>query len=175
LFSTSIFDLEKSINGNLSAYNDKSIKSVRSDVANVYNYLNNKISVELFRELLRNKITTHFRIENKYYLTPHDIFKINELVISKYQTWDWNYGYSPAYHFSKSTSDNLLKVDIDVKKGEIEKIIFSGLISKNKDIKNMEKLLIGIKHNNKNIENILCNSGVLFDDFTLKILIKLLT
>ncbi|MBI5539766.1 MAG: lipoate--protein ligase [Bacteroidia bacterium] len=142
LFSTSIEDLEKSIENNKTGYKDKAIKSVRNTVTNISDHLTSKINLEIFRELLRSKINTYFEIVKKYHFTDNDITNINNLVISKYQTWEWNYGYSPAFKFSNSTSDNLISTEISIKQGIIETILFT---SKNKQITNFENIAKALK------------------------------
>lgn len=155
LFSTSLEDLEKSTESNETKYNDKAIKSVRNAVTNVYDHLNSKINIEIFRELLRSKITDYFEVNQKYNFTDYDILNITNLVGSKYQTWEWNYGYSPAFKFSNSTNDNLISAEILIKKGVIETILFS---SNNKHITNFENvinILNGKPYNKEYIKNIL--------------------
>ncbi len=175
LFSTSIKEIEKAVDNNPITYHDKAIKSVKNTVTNIFNHLENKISINIFRELLRNKLTISFEITETHTLTGNDIANINNLVNAKYKTWDWNYGYSPAYHFSKSTTDNMLEVNIDVKKGLIENVVFSGQLATNENIQNLGKTLIGIKHNKESIENILINSGFSSPYLSIEDLIKLIT
>jgi lipoate-protein ligase A len=174
LFSTSITDLEKSIKNNSLEYSDKAIKSVTSTVTNIFDHLENKTTLYLFRELLRNKINQSFEITEKHTLTEKDIENITDLVNTKYNTWEWNYGYSPSYQFSRIASDNLLRVSIAVKKGIIEKIVFSGQLSVCNEIKKIEKALTGIKHNKETVNNLFINSGFSFNEFSLDYLIKLI-
>ena len=165
LFSTSVLDLENAIDNDLNTYKDKAIKSVRNNVTNIYDHLNPKISIHVFKELLKNKISKEFNVETKYELTDYDNSEIRNLVKIKYQTWEWNYGYSPAYKFVKSSKDNKLKIEIEVKKGLIETVVISGDSEIINNMLNVEKILIGKYHNKEVIYDVLLKSGFIDNIF----------
>lgn len=150
LFSTNIDNLENAINTTSNKFIDKSIKSVNNVVTNINEYLKTKISITEFAEQLSCKINNGFENKEKYFLTENDFVEIDKLVKTKYKTWDWNFGYSPFYSFSKSLKNNLLSIEANVRNGLIEKII----INENLKIANIsivEKKIIGVKHSKNEI------------------------
>lgn len=127
LFNSSISDINRAIKVDSQKYSDKSIKSVRSPVTNIYDYLTEKIEIGEFMKLLEKKIKQAFAIKTNYSFKEEDIKKIEQLSEIKYRTWEWNYGYSPNYRFYNSVLFEEIKVDIEfhVKKGIIEFISLS--------------------------------------------------
>ena len=71
----------------------KGIKSVRSRVANIVDFLPEKITVEQFRmEILKSIFGGEENIQY-YELTDEDWEKIHEISRNRYQLWEWNYGH----------------------------------------------------------------------------------
>jgi len=73
---------------------------------------------------------------------------VNKLKEEKYSTWEWNYGSSPAFNFSKSQRFSCGKVDIrlDVNKGILEQVKIFGDFFSSADIVELEQLLEGNKY-----------------------------
>ena len=69
-----------------------------------------------------------------YQLTDEDVAGVQELIDSKYSTWDWNFGFSPKYNFknAKKIPAGFIEVHLDVERG--------GKIEKAKKIKNKKVL-----------------------------------
>ncbi|WP_152654878.1 lipoate--protein ligase [Oceanobacillus sp. CFH 90083] len=129
----------------------KGIKSIRSRVANIAEYLDHPISMDEFKELILRYI---FDVEDvkdvpQYVLTEEDWAKINEISEKRYQQWDWNYGKSPSFNYqeSKKFPGGLVDVRLDVKKGIIENCIIYGDFFGLGNIKELENALTGIRHN----------------------------
>ncbi|UCH14140.1 MAG: hypothetical protein JSV22_13680, partial [Bacteroidales bacterium] len=78
-------------------YKDKAVKSVRSIVANIKDYLQSDLDIIEFRDLLLNHILTEYRNSKIYNLSKADKENIMKLAKVKYSTWEWIYGYSPGY------------------------------------------------------------------------------
>ena len=105
-------------------FKDKAIQSVRSKVANITDFLDVDLSIESFKEKVVNHIKKNHAVRNNYSLTTGDIEGINKLVKEKYNTWQWNFGYSPMYEFETQFHwlDQFFPVSIFVKHGIIENI-----------------------------------------------------
>lgn len=70
----------------------KGIKSIRARVTNILEHLTTPISCKQFFDLLSN----HFKKDLPLYtFTEEDIKCINNLIDTKYSTYEWNIGYSP--------------------------------------------------------------------------------
>lgn len=151
LFSANIENLENSIKTKYETYTDKSIKSVNSVVTNIKEHLKCKITIEGFTEYLRQRIYNSFNVNEKYLLLNKDILNINKLVETKYKTWEWNFGYSPDYSFSKSTKNNVLNISVVVKKGIITNLKINGT----KNFTDVENVFIGVKHKKTDILNLI--------------------
>jgi lipoate---protein ligase len=153
LFKSSIDDLDIALHSDSYKYFDKSIKSVHSQVKNIYDYLTEKIEISEFMKLLELKFKKEFAINNDYIFKTDDIKKITHISEAKYKTWEWNYGYSPEYKFCNSATIEDIKVDIEihVKKGIIEFIKISNDISTtNKN--QIENALVGQPHEKNHLK-----------------------
>lgn len=128
LFSADLDFLNQAIKSVPERFHDKAVQSVRSKVANISNFLKEQISIETFKE----KIFHHIRQSNseitEYSLSQEDIKGIDNLVKEKYNTWQWNFGYSPTYVFETTLHlyEQIIPVGIVVKNGIIQDIEIRG-------------------------------------------------
>ena len=124
----------------------KGIKSIRSRVANISEFLKEPMSIEQFRlELLKNIFEGASEVP-EYVLTEEDWKKIYKLSEERYQTWDWNYGKSPKFNVqnSKRFSVGLIEFRLEVNKGIIESCKIYGDFFGVGDVADIEKKLIGV-------------------------------
>ncbi len=105
----------------------KGVKSVRSRVTNIVEHLEEKITVEDFKELLLNHMFKGMAIQ-EYKLTEEDYANINKLMEERYNTWEWNFGESPEFNIEKSKRFPAGKVEtkIDVEDGIIKSMKIYG-------------------------------------------------
>ncbi len=148
LFNSNLDELNESIKVDLEAYSDKAVKSIRSHVANIVEYLNREISIENFKDLLITHIKTVFSNATNYEFTQNDISLIDELVSTKFRTWEWNYGYSPAYTLNRtiSVSGTQIIIEIYVEKGVITNFLIKRNSQHQEIDKEFENHLIGCYH-----------------------------
>lgn len=152
-------ELTKALKVKKEKIESKGIKSIRSRVANISEYLDEKISMDEFKERILKSI---FNVDDvndvpQYVLTEEDWKKIHEISENRYQKWEWNYGKSPAYNVQESHKfpAGLVDVRLDVQKGIIENCKIYGDFFGLGDIKDLEAKLIGIRHDRKAIEDVL--------------------
>jgi len=157
LFSSVMADLSQALKVNPLKYQDKGVKSVRSRVTNISEHLPHKMSVIEFHDKIFNFMVDSEEDAVLYEYTPEDIKNINQLVEKKYKTWEWNFGYSPKYNFEKliRTNGGNLEIHLNVEKGIIVDLKIFGDFFGEKDIVEIEKLLINKKHHEKEIRQIL--------------------
>ena len=140
----------------------KGIKSVKSRVTNIIDHLDIPLSATEFIEKLSEYMLQNGNISSIYDL-ENDREQIEKLRDEKYATWDWNFGYSPKYSFSKKERfpSGGIEVCMDVKtNGIIENVkIFGDFFSKN-EISDLEKLLCGKKHEYHELERSLSQVNV---------------
>ncbi|MDX9695781.1 MAG: lipoate--protein ligase [Bacteroidales bacterium] len=144
LFSSDLTVLNKSINAPANKFTDKAVKSVRSNVANIQDFIDKKISIDVFKKKLVQVVCSEFSNVMPFAFNQNDQLEIQRLIDEKYSTWNWNYGYSPDYNYVSKLKidDALAEIFLQVEKGMIKEIRISGI----PDNQLLENLLIGVKH-----------------------------
>lgn len=106
----------------------KGIKSVRSRVANISEFLPERLEVERLRLLLLQGIFDGAAEVPRYRLGAADWDAIHHLAEERYKTWEWNWGHSPDFNIQRSMRFELGEIDarIDVQGGHIQTIKFYG-------------------------------------------------
>ncbi|EUJ28012.1 Lipoate-protein ligase LplJ [Listeria floridensis FSL S10-1187] len=128
----------------------KGVKSVRSRVANIADFMDEKMTTEEFRDLLLLYI---FNVESvadvkEYKLTDADWERIHEISKARYANWDWNYGKSPKFDLERTKRFPVGSIDIrlNVQKGMITDIKIFGDFFGVGDVKEVEDRLRGTKY-----------------------------
>ncbi|MCA1182657.1 lipoate--protein ligase LplJ [Bacillus licheniformis] len=135
----------------------KGIKSIRSRVANISEFLDQKMTTVEFRSmLLRYIFDTEGEIP-EYKLTEKDWKIINQISKERYQNWDWNYGKSPKFNLQHSKRFQAGSVDIrlEVQKGVIRECKVFGDFFGVGDVSDIEEKLTGVQYERKAIEEAL--------------------
>jgi lipoate---protein ligase len=135
----------------------KGIKSIRSRVANISEFLTEKISIEEFRALLLENIFGGKENIQEYVLTDQDWERIHQLSKERYQNWDWNYGKSPKFNLQHSHRFPVGGIDVrlEVNRGIIENCKIFGDFFGVGDVSDIEKRLIGIRYEKVEIDRVL--------------------
>ncbi|WP_226063988.1 lipoate--protein ligase [Kaistella polysaccharea] len=136
---------------------DKAIKSTRSRVTNLIDYLPADTTTNQLKIWLLDEIRNNNPKAETYTLTPEDIAGIEQLQKEKYETWDWNFGFSPQYNFKKAIKipAGFIEVHLDVVHGLIEKAKIFGDFFASKPLEELETLLVGQKHETDAVEKLL--------------------
>lgn len=126
----------------------KGIKSIRSRVANISEFMDEKMTVEEFRQLLLRNIFEGVDPIPEYKLTEKDWEKIHEISKERYQNWDWNYGKSPKFNlrFSHRFPVGQIEFRLDVNKGIITNCKIFGDFFGVGDIDEIENKLTGVQY-----------------------------
>lgn len=148
LFSSEIRDLSSALKVDPSKFTDKAVKSVRSRVTNISEHLHHPMHVMEFYDLIINHILNTNDDVILYEFTSDDIAKINQLVESKYNTWEWNFGYSPKYNFNKKskTVAGNIEINMEVVNGIIKEIKIYGDFFNKSEIEELEKSIKDLPH-----------------------------
>lgn len=166
LFNTSEPWLLKSLENHAEKYSDKGVKSIPSQTTNITNHLTHKMEVSGFIKELKKELMSYFKITDDYSFSEKEQLEIKALSEKKYRSWEWNYGYSPAYVFKNSISihNDLFTILLIVNKGIIEECEIK---NKNKNQPLIEKSLIGLPHEKKTISSALKRISMefLMEDF----------
>jgi len=156
LFSALMTDLSQALKADPAKFQDKAVKSVRSRVTNISSHLKQEMDVMQFAELIQDHITGMYPDASFYELTQVDTLKIEEMVKSRYGTWDWNFGNSPGYNFRKvirTENSGTMEFCMDVQKGVIMKARIFGDYFSHADPKEIEDALADIPHEETAIRN----------------------
>jgi len=132
----------------------KGIKSIRSRVANINDFLTQPLNVDEFKELLLASIFADEEEIPTYSLTADDWHHINEIADKRYRNWDWNYGQSPKFDLKRSKRFPAGTIDIrlNVNKGNIASCKIYGDFFVVGDISDLEDILKGVRYEKGSIE-----------------------
>ena len=133
---------------------DKATKSNRSRVTNLIEYLPKTTTTSQLKKWLAEEIMKNNPDAEWYEFTQEDLQGIQELMTEKYETWDWNFGFSPNYNFKKAIKvpAGFIEVHLDVVKGIIEKAKIFGDFFASEPIEILEEKLLGQKHESTHLE-----------------------
>jgi lipoate-protein ligase A len=152
LFLSDLKRLNQLLKVNPLKFKDRGIRSIRSKVTNISEYLTDSLSIEKFGQLILEDLKTKFPDAKQFELSPIDIEKIEVLMAEKYNNWEWNYGYSPNYTFEKLSNfpeGAILELSMKVEKGIIKNLeVFGNCLVEN-HISDFKTILIG-KYHDKN-------------------------
>jgi lipoate---protein ligase len=130
----------------------KGIKSIRSRVANILEFLPEKMTIEEFRSTLLDFIFDGSDVE-EYVLTDEDWKNIHALSEERYQNWEWNYGKSPKFNLQHSHRFPVGQIDVrlEVNKGLIENCKIYGDFFGVGNVEDIENKLAGTKYERREI------------------------
>ena len=126
-------------------FTSKSIKSVRSRITTINEHAPERIPMDTFKTVLRRHVMAG-RDEGIYALSAHDREAVARLARDRYETWEWNYGKSPACEIRRERKYDfgLVCVDMSIREGCIADIHLSGDFFGNGDLRQLEKALTGL-------------------------------
>lgn len=135
----------------------KGIKSIRSRVANISEFMDEKVTIEEFKQLILSHIFGGSEHIKEYVLTEEDWENIHSLSRERYLQWDWNYGKSPKFNLQHSHRFPVGSVDVrlDVTKGKIQNCKIYGDFFGVGDVEEIENKLTGLRYERDQIEEAL--------------------
>ena len=162
LFNSDLEEIFNALNTKSNKFTGKSIKSIHSRVANISEFLLQQMTVNDFIEKIIDEIKIKFQDILEYKLNELEVNKIKRIADEKYSTWEWNYGNSPKYNFTKRNKTNAgtIEVFLDVNGGIIQNISIYGDFFFVGNIKQLESHLCGIKHDKESITIALKNIDI---------------
>lgn len=148
LYSSDLSHVSDALRVKASKIESKGIKSIRSRVANITEFLSEAPDVLTFRQHLLQGIFAGIDPIPQYNLTEQDWQAVHDLSASRYQTWDWNYGRSPAFNIQRTQRFPIGEIDarLDVEKGTIHNIKFYGDFLGQGEVSELEALLTGTRY-----------------------------
>lgn len=148
LFSSRIVDLSAALQANPLKFRDKAVKSVSSRVTNLSQHLPRPMELEELILLIQEQVLKMYPEAREHAFSQTDDDAIRTLVKSKYDTWAWNFGRSPAYNHFHAIRCNAGTIEFyaDVHRGRITALRVFGDFFGNRDISVFEAALSGLPH-----------------------------
>jgi lipoate---protein ligase len=162
LFSTQLNDLSSALKVTDAKFQDKAVKSVRSRVTNISEHLSKSMDVLAFRDMIQQYLTEQHPDVEHVVFTESDTAAIEKLMLEKYKTWEWNFGYSPKYSFSRTirTTGGSIQFNLDVNDGVILRARIYGDYFGLRDTEDIEQMLINVPHRKEAISEILSSIDI---------------
>ena len=157
LFNTDLNKLSAALKNQPQRYIDKSIKSFRSKVTNISNYLESPKTIDEFSLILFRLINDKSINSIIKPITNQETELINQISKTKFETWEWIYGYSPKYIFQNSISVSNLNVKLEmlVEKGIIKQVKTNIDFPQNAQFQYVFDTLLNVKHDKNSILELL--------------------
>lgn len=157
LFNADLTQLNEAIKSREKYFKSKAIKSIRSTVANIDGFLKTGKSADWMAKQLKQFCRSYFQPVEAYSFSETDIAEIEKLRSKKYQTWQWNFGYSPRYEFTCSISHegDEITANLETKQSLIQNV---SLFSKKENgaiFHDLARSMINIQHHPEAVSSIL--------------------
>ena len=149
LFDTDTNVLTSALNPNKLKMQSKDIKSVRSRVVNLKEYLPD-FTVGKLKDGLKEKFLT---VADNYEFNQVDINAIEKLVAEKYSRYEWNIGRSPKGKnaLNKKFPFGIITLTFDTNNGVIENAQIHGDFFSLKELSPLENALNGVKFEKESV------------------------
>jgi lipoate-protein ligase A len=140
----------------------KGIKSVRSRVTNIRDYVPD-ISIDQFKSTFVQTLAAEQDL-TRYEFSTQDRAAIAALAAEKYSTWDWNYGQSPEYDIKKEYrfDGGGISIYLKVNKGIIQSVRFFGDYFGIGEISEIEQRLQSVKIREEDVKAALSGLDISF-------------
>lgn len=179
LFDTDLTVLSDALKVKKDKIESKGVKSVKSRVTNIKDYLDEDVDTLTFKDLLLKSIFEyHNEPMEELVLTDGQKSGIDKLYEDRYSEWEWNYGESPDFTYKnyKRYPFGSLEIGLQVKNGKIENSKIYGDFFGTKDVSELEEKLNGQRYERKSLEEVLIDEpfGKYFGDISAKEFVDLL-
>ncbi len=137
----------------------KAIKSVRSRVVNISEYLRQPMPVEAFKEHLLAHIFPGAVPVPVHPFGPEDWTAVGRLAAERYRSWEWNYGHSPDFNVERRRRfpGGEIVARLEVQEGLIRSAKFSGDFFAEAAPERMERCLVGVRYSREDVTRALEN------------------
>lgn len=143
LYCADLGDVAAVLKVDPSKLRSKGIKSVKSRVGNIKDFMNTDMDVTEFMK----RIEADFEGQRRAF-TSDEVSEITKLRNSKFSTWEWIWGRSKAYELN--TKERFpygsIEAHVNTDRGIIKEVSFSGDFFGVGDIRELEASLYGVKY-----------------------------
>lgn len=149
LYDSDLDEVTAALNPKPGKVESKGVKSIRSRVANISEFVSEPMDVDELRERILEQIFGTRRREDipSIELTDADWAAVHELKAAKYGNWHWNFGENPPCNVQRVKRFPAGEIDarIDVQENGIAGIRFFGDFMGRLDLAELESRLVGIE------------------------------
>lgn len=159
LFDSEMEHVVSALKVNADKIKSKGIKSIRSRVANITEFLDRPMTIEEFKLAILHSIFGGGEVE-AYKLTEEDWANIHELSRTRYQSWDWNYGKSPKSNFRASKrfeGTGTVEVQLEIAGSRIQDAKIYGDFFGAREVSELEDKLRGVPYDRQAVEQALAD------------------
>ncbi|MDG5766557.1 lipoate--protein ligase [Balneolales bacterium ANBcel1] len=148
LFNADLVEVDRTLTGRMRNITSRSHKSVRSNVANITEFLPAPMDIHTFRQRLLEGLVMDGISIRRYGLSESDLREIHEIRETKYLSWEWNRGRSPKFQVSRNgrTAAGPYTVHLQVNKGNITEVTFTMDSQQENRLSQIGKILSGIRY-----------------------------
>ncbi|MEF3307639.1 lipoate--protein ligase [Paenibacillus sp. GYB004] len=157
MFESQIDNVVSALNVNPEKIKSKGVKSIRSRVANISEFLREPIAIGEFRQRLLESIFGDTDIP-EYKLAEADWEAVRKLADERYRNWDWNYGRSPSFNVRKTLrieGAGTFDVRLNVEGGKIAEAAVFGDFFGAWDAQEFADKLVGVKYDEEAVRALL--------------------
>jgi len=160
LFDSDPGMIQGALNPDPTKFQSKSVKSVRSRVGNIRDFLKVDMDMRAFWDYLMKHLTAGEMQE--YALSDSELQEIRALKAQKYDTWEWNFGKSPKYDMANRIrwDGGLVDVRLSVSAGMITDLHIFGDFLALQPLEELESRLTGCPYQRSALEEALQNFPV---------------
>ncbi|MDP3447040.1 MAG: lipoate--protein ligase [Eubacteriales bacterium] len=158
LFDTDLEALVRALNVDDEKIVSKGIQSVRQRVTNIADYLPEKMSSLMFRDVMLSYL---LRDMGTYTLTAQDVRRVLEIRAAVFDRWEWNFGNDPAYNVTREGrfAGGKLTARVFVENGAISDIRFYGDFFAKEGLDQLQTALIGCRYEKDAVYALLSTLG----------------
>jgi len=124
LFNSDLNVLNRVLNSNPAVAKSRGVKSIKSDVTNIAEYLPHPIDMKAFVAKLMAAVSDVFGDLKVHQVTDQEWKVVRRLAEEKYRSWDWTFGRSPEFtaHHRIKLGPHDVEVHVSVKNAIIKDI-----------------------------------------------------
>ncbi|HEX5438934.1 MAG TPA: lipoate--protein ligase [Gemmatimonadaceae bacterium] len=155
LFDSNLDDVTAALRPRPGKVESKGVKSIRSRVANISEFLHAPMTVEELRERIIERI---FGTRDRAQLPAVELgaaewAAVQELVGSKYGTWEWNYGENPPCNVQRAERFPAGEIDVrvNVQHGRVAALRIFGDFMGRLEVACLEERLLGVRYERRAI------------------------
>ncbi len=154
LFDSNMDEVVNALRVNPMKIESKGVKSVRSRVANITEFLDGPMTIEAFKQAIIDAIYAGQPVR-EYKLSAADWERIRQISEERYRSWDWNYGRSPRCNMTRTQrfeGVGIIDARLQIEEGAMQEVTFFGDFFGAGDVQELAELLTGVPYRRDAIE-----------------------